>query len=155
MAHVGLLRRLGLVTLTAFASGLGTAVFAADADPATTARASVAAIAEELFPPEQDREGPQNADLPSPELQRRALERGVLSGVLQLCGAEWQDTSFVPFMRAVRARGDLTLKQISMMSFFHGFAQGRAGQRLTERRSDLCSVPRLEGYRALAGENSF
>jgi hypothetical protein len=58
-----------------------------------------------------------------PELAQIIWDRGVLSGRLEVCGGDWDVMSFVPLMADLKARGDLSPKQLGFAALLHGAAK--------------------------------
>ncbi|MEZ0244524.1 MAG: hypothetical protein ACAH11_14210 [Sphingomonas sp.] len=57
-------------------------------------------------------------------LEIQSIMRGELSGQMEICGLDWLTLSFRPYMRAIRASGLYSSKQIAYISMLHGAAQG-------------------------------
>lgn len=73
------------------------------------------------------------------DLAQIAYERGVLSGMLEVCGSDWEIISFKPLMADMTARGDLSPKQLGFIALLHGAAQeqGRNGTPEEECTAEL------------------
>lgn len=65
------------------------------------------------------------------KLAKRIWDRGVLSGNTEACGGDWRVMSFDPLITELRARGDLTPKQLGFAALLHGAAQER-GRAMSE-----------------------
>lgn len=55
---------------------------------------------------------------------KRIFNRGIISGMAEYCGLDWQKKSFLPFMRSERAKGKWSDKEIAVIGALHGVAQG-------------------------------
>ncbi len=55
---------------------------------------------------------------------KRVYNRGILSGMAEYCGLDWQNKSFTPFMRSERAKRVWSDKDIAVIGTLHGTAQG-------------------------------
>ena len=86
----------------------------------------------------------------SREVARQVVERGVLSGMLKGCNAEWEDGSYLPFMAGVRRSGRFDQEQLAAIGFFHGFAMQRSQDELGARKTEWCAPERLETLKSLA-----
>ena len=57
---------------------------------------------------------------------KRVYNRGILSGMAEYCGLNWQKKSFIPFMQNERSKGKWSDKEIAVIGSLHGIAQGGA-----------------------------
>lgn len=66
------------------------------------------------------RETPAERKLPilPPDIAKRVLDRGALSGMTEVCGGDWRTMSFDPLMDGLRTRG-LTPKQLAFAAALH------------------------------------
>lgn len=74
------------------------------------------------------------------------LRRGAVSAALELCGINPDQTSFLPFMQAVRRRGGLSERQLAFVAQLHGATQGVVSGSLTPA---ICTP---DNANAFAGE---
>jgi len=68
----------------------------------------------------------------SADLAQIIFDRGRLSGNIEACGGDWKTLSFDPLMADLRARGDLTPKQLGFAALLHGAAQQQGRGMLEE-----------------------
>ena len=54
---------------------------------------------------------------------RLALKTGLLSGSAELCGIDWQQRVFLPYMDAHRKKHDLTDRQMALIAVLHAIMQ--------------------------------
>ncbi len=80
----------------------------------------------------------------APELIRQTVMRGFLTGEMQACGMNWQESGFLPYMTAVRAARRYSGKQLAYIGLLHGISQGRALQAMAERAAP-CSEAERQG----------
>lgn len=66
------------------------------------------------------------------DLAQIIYERGVLSGHIEICGGDWEVMSFNPLMTDLKARGDLTPKQLGFAALLHGAAREQGHNLLEE-----------------------
>ena len=89
----------------------------------------------------------------APELVRQTVARGFLTGQMQACGLDWQETSFFPYMAAVRAPRRYSDKQLVFVGMLHGFSQAMAAQEMAERGAPCSEAERqwlVRAVRAMA-----
>lgn len=65
-------------------------------------------------------------------LEVQVIRRGELSGLMERCGLDWQQLSFVPMMTILRARG-WRGKRIAYVGLLHGVSQGMTLRDAAER----------------------
>lgn len=85
------------------------------------------------------------------ELEKQTVRRGVLSGELQACGDDWQQSSFQPYMDRMREARKLNDKQLAYIGMLHGFVQGQVHEALRTRIRG-CSNGNIERLRKMAAE---
>lgn len=86
------------------------------------------------------------------EAQRRSVERGVLSAMLDRCGAEWETASYQLFMAYARSSKKFDEEQMAALGFFHGFTMETAQDEIGDRNGDWCSPARIAALKALAAQ---
>lgn len=59
----------------------------------------------------------------TPDLAQIIFERGRLSGNIEICSGDWKVMSFDPLMADLRARSDLSPKQLGFAALLHNAAQ--------------------------------
>lgn len=66
-------------------------------------------------------------------LESQTVARGLHSGQMEHCGADWAGASFTPYMTRLRASNRYSAKQLAYVGLLHGLAQGVIRQALRER----------------------
>jgi hypothetical protein len=69
-------------------------------------------------------------------LEIQTIERGMLTGQMQACGLDWQNASYLPYMRALRRRH--RVKPMAYLGLLHGITQATTTNALAEQGS-LCT----------------
>jgi hypothetical protein len=92
----------------------------------------------QFVPPETPAE--QAKPLVSPATARAAIERGRTSAVADLCGLDWVNLSFRPFMAAQRAKAVYTDKQMVHIGMLHGYGQGMFQSLFRQKNVTGCSA---------------
>lgn len=64
---------------------------------------------------------------------RRIISTGVSSGAAQWCGLDWQQTIFMPMMRALREGEKWSDRQLAIAALMHGVYQGQTAGPLLAR----------------------
>jgi hypothetical protein len=77
--------------------------------------------------------------LPDPVI-RQAVERGRTTAVARLCGLDWVNLSFKPFMASHRATHRYTDKQLVYLAALHGTAQGIFEEAFRQQRAVGCTA---------------
>jgi hypothetical protein len=69
-------------------------------------------------------------------LEIQTIERGMLTGRMEACGLDWQNASYLPYMRALRRhyRG----KPMAYLGLLHGLTQGTTANALAQQ-GDVCT----------------
>jgi hypothetical protein len=80
------------------------------------------------------RESPEERAKPiiDKDLAQIIYERGNLSGYIEVCGGDWKTLSLDPLMADLKARGDLSPKQLGFAELLHGAAQQQGRNLLAE-----------------------
>jgi hypothetical protein len=60
----------------------------------------------------------------------QTVRRGFLTAEMEACAMDWQNRSFLPYMRRLRASRRYSSKQMAYLGLLHGLGQGRAQQAL-------------------------
>ena len=63
---------------------------------------------------------------------KRVVNRGLLSGMAEMCGLNWEENSYLPFMQIERATHLWSDEQIAFIGVLHGVAQGHVDEIITE-----------------------
>ena len=67
---------------------------------------------------------------------RRAMSTGVVSGIAEKCGVDWNKNFFAPLMRHFRHQVRMNERQLALIAFVHGVQQSRA---LKSATNDVCT----------------
>jgi len=67
---------------------------------------------------------------------RRAMSIGIISGVAEKCGVDWNKNFFAPLMRHFRHQVHMDERQLALIAFVHGVQQVRAFKSAT---NDICT----------------
>jgi hypothetical protein len=86
------------------------------------------------IPPESETERAQPLVPRSVEVQ--TIERGMLAGQMEACGLDWQNGSYLPYMRILRSR--YRGKPVAYLGLLHGLSQAITTSALAEQGS-VCS----------------
>jgi|GEM_PF-2594213 len=79
-------------------------------------------------------------------LTQQVFDRGVLSGLIEGCGGDWQVMSYQPLLAALRANAGLTPKQIGFVTLLHDAAREQ-GNNIPEEQ---CTAAKRKSLAALA-----
>ncbi|WP_077146204.1 hypothetical protein [Sphingopyxis sp. KK2] len=132
----------GIVGLSLLASPAATSAF----DVESEARAEIVRLGLIVMKADE----PTEDFILSRDVARRAVERGVLSGMLEGCNAEWENGSYLHFMAGVRRSKRFDQDQLAAIGFFHGFSMQRSQDELGAGKSIWCSPERLETLQSMA-----
>jgi hypothetical protein len=72
----------------------------------------------------------------SVEDTRRAMSIGLVSGIAEKCGLDWNKNFFAPLMRHFRYQVRMNERQLALIAFVHGVQQSRAFKSAT---NDICT----------------
>ena len=64
---------------------------------------------------------------------KRVVNRGMITALARHCGLEWENQSYMPFMKHERAEHRWSDKQIAYIGTLHGVTQGVFFKLLTEK----------------------
>ena len=84
--------------------------------------------------------GEQASPLLPDTLIRQAVERGRTTAVANLCGLDWVNLSFKPFMAKHRAVKKYSDKQLVYLTALHGVSQGIFEEAFRQQRAVGCSA---------------
>ena len=76
------------------------------------------------------------------ELVRQTVARGFLTGEMEACRLDWQESSYLPYMAAVRAGRRYSDKQLAYVSLLHGFSQAAANWAMEQRGAPCTETER-------------
>lgn len=86
-------------------------------------------------------------------LARQTVERGFLTAAMQVCGMDWQDESYLPYMKTLRTAGRYSSKQLAYIGFLHGIVQGHVASSASQAID--CSDSAKAGWRTMARDSQI